>query len=70
MKEIDNIEEKKRGLLITIMTNKFEENIAELLEGGNYETMEELDQIVDQKLRRYYDECEMVKNYYDEKIYS
>ena len=68
--EIENIEKKKKHLILSLMQCKFEQNMAELIEENDFESMDELDYEVDRRLRRFYEECDAVAEYYDKKIYS
>ena len=69
-REIENIEKKKKHLILSLMQAKFETNLMELIDDNDFESMEELDAEVDSRLRRFYDECDIVAKYYDKKIYS
>ena len=57
----------KRGLLITLMKDRFENNLSKILESGNYSSMDELDDILDMELRKYYSEIDVVKSFYEQK---
>ena len=71
-KERDEIamNKNKRGLILTMMQQRFEENVYAILDEVNFQNMDELDAMLDEKLREYFDECDVVKEYYDKKIYS
>lgn len=60
----------KLSLLLSMMQQRFEDNVYGILNDGKYQSMEELDAMLDERLRKYYDECDMVRDYYDKKIYS
>ena len=57
----------KRGLLLSLMKDCFEANMYEILEKGKYDSMEELDGILDTELRKYYAEVDTVKSFYEPK---
>lgn len=60
----------KRNLILTMMRQKFEEQVYEYLEKGEYQSLEEMDQWIDERLRQFEDERYAVKEYYDSKMYS
>ena len=68
--EFDDIDKKKKSLIIALMRQKFEDNVFKYIESGKYSSMDELDETVDKMLRKFYEEREMVSEYYDKKIYG
>lgn len=70
MREIEDIEQKKKALILDLMQYQFEERMTKLINSRAWSSMDELDQIVDEKLRKYYEECDAVVAYYDRKTYS
>lgn len=60
----------KRNLLIEMIRNKFEDEVFEYLEAGDYDSMEELDRWLDEKLQKLESEENLVRTYYEGKIYS
>ncbi len=60
----------KRNLLIEMIRNKFEDEVFEYLEAGDYDSMEELDRWLDEKLQKLEAEENLVRSYYEGKIYS
>lgn len=60
----------KRNLILTMMRQKFEEQVYEYLEKGEYKSLEEMDQWIDERLHRFEDERYAVREYYDSKMYS
>lgn len=68
MREIENIERKKKSLLLTLMQYKFEENVSDLIDRHGFNSMDELDAEIDTRLRQYYEECNIVSDYYDKKL--
>ena len=60
--------ERKKRLLLTLLRYRFEDTMMDILESTNYESMEELDADIDEKLRQYDEQTIMVREYYDELI--
>lgn len=60
----------KRNLILTMMRQKFEETVYSYLEKGEYKSLEEMDEWVDNKLRQFEDERSAVREYYNAKMYS
>lgn len=63
--EEKNWTKKKANLIFEIMRARFEDRVYEYLENGEYNTIEELDAWLDEKLRQYQAEHRAVKDYYD-----
>ena len=61
---------QKRGLLITMMQRKFENEVYDYLNNETFDNMESLDKWLDGALTQYFEECDAIKEYYDDKIYS
>jgi hypothetical protein len=60
----------KRNLILTMMRQKFEEQVYEYLEKGEYKSLEEMDQWIDERLHLFENERYAVREYYDSKMYS
>ena len=58
----------KCGLLLSLMKERFEVKVYDMLEKESFSSMEELDLFLDEELRKYYAERIAVKNYYDQKL--
>lgn len=53
-----------------MMRQKFEETVYSYLEKGEYKSLEEMDEWIDNKLRQFEDERSAVREYYNAKMYS
>lgn len=60
----------KCGLLLSLMKERFEVHMYEMLGNGYYSSPEELDSVLDTELRRYFAERDAVKRYYEQKLLS
>ena len=58
----------KCGLLLSLMKERFEVKVYDMLEKEGFSSMEELDGFLDDELRKYYAERIAVKKYYDQKL--
>lgn len=56
----------RAGLVVTIMKQKFEENVYDGFEKQNFQSIEEMDEWVGEKLLQFENEKKAVKAYYDE----
>lgn len=65
-----NWTKSKCNLILTMMKQKFEDEVYEYLEKSEFKSMDEMDAWIDERLHRFYDERESVKKYYEAKIYS
>jgi len=65
-----NWTKNKCNLILTMMKQKFEDEVYEYLEKSEFKSMDEMDTWIDERLHRFYDEWEAVKKYYEAKIYS
>lgn len=65
-----NWTKNKCNLILTMMKQKFEDEVYEYLEKSEFKSMDEMDAWIDERLHRFYDEREAVKKYYEAKIYS
>lgn len=63
-----DIELEKRGLLISLMKRRFEDNIYTILSKKSFSTMQDLDDMLDPKIRAYFSEMKAVDDYYYIKI--
>jgi hypothetical protein len=61
----DEMNKQKRGLLITIIQRKFEDNVYEHLSKTDFSDIESLDLWLDNVLTEYLDECETIEDYYN-----
>ena len=68
MLEIEDIEKKKKSLILELMHDKFEENMKEQISARSWASVDELDAYLDQQLQKFYEECDAVSNYYDKRI--
>lgn len=66
-KEIQWIK-NRAGLVVTIMKQKFEENVYDAFEKQNFQSIEEMDEWVGEKLMQFENEKKAVKAYYDELV--
>ena len=55
----------KRGLLITMVQRRFEEHVYEHLSKTDFADMEALDSWLDKMLTEYFEECDAIKAFYD-----
>lgn len=60
----------KRNLILTMMRQKFEEQVYEYLEKGEYKSLEEMDAWIDERLHQFEDERRAIREYYNAKMYS
>jgi hypothetical protein len=60
----------KRNLILTMMRQKFEEQVYEYLEKGEYQSLEEMDAWIDERLHQFEDERRAIREYYNSKMYS
>lgn len=58
----------RAGLVVTIMKQKFEENVYDGFEKQNFQSIEEMDEWVGEKLLQFENEKKAVKAYYDELV--
>lgn len=58
----------RAGLVVTIMKQKFEENVYDAFEKQNFQSIEEMDEWVGEKLIQFENEKKAVKAYYDELV--
>lgn len=58
----------RAGLVVTIMKQKFEENVYDAFEKQNFQSIEEMDEWVGEKLLQFENEKKAVKAYYDELV--
>lgn len=71
MAKIKHFEKQKKGLLKTIVQNRFERNLEDYLfenELNKWEGMDELDEILSEGLNDYYDIMEKINEYYNPRI--
>lgn len=68
--EVREFEKRKNNLVQRLMHGIFEDACADYIENGNWTTASELDAWIDEKLKEHDEACQMVKNYYDAKIYE
>lgn len=59
---------RKRNLILTLMQDQFEENMYEEFMDRTFESLDEMDAFVDEKLRALDEEMRLVKEYYKDKI--
>ena len=59
---------RKRNLILTLMQDQFEENMDEEFMDRTFESLDEMDAFVDEKLRALDGEMRLVKEYYKDKI--
>lgn len=65
-----NINVAKKNLLKEMLKAKFEDGVYKHLEEAPEESMEELDKWLTDRLVAYLSECDMIINYYNERIYG
>ena len=58
----------RAGLVVTIMKQKFEENVYDGFEKQNFQSIEEMDEWVGERLMQFENEKKAVKAYYDELV--
>ena len=58
----------RAGLVVTIMKQKFEENVYDAFEKQNFQSIEEMDEWIGEKLMQFENEKKAVKAYYDELV--
>ena len=66
-RELDEKEmnKNKRGLLITMVQRRFENHVYEHLSKTDFADMEALDSWLDKMLTEYFEECDAIKAFYD-----
>jgi hypothetical protein len=60
----------KCNLILTMMKQKFEDEVYAYLEKGEFNSLEEMDHWIDDKLRKFEDEREALRDFYDNLMYS
>lgn len=71
MAKIKHFEKQKKGLLKTIIQRRFERSLEDYLfenELNKWENMDELDEILSEKLNDYYEIMEKINEYYNPRI--
>ncbi len=71
MAKIKHFEKQKKGLLKTIIQNRFERSLEDYLfesKLNKFENMDELDEILSESLNDYYDIMEKINEYYNPRI--
>lgn len=63
-----DIELEKRGLLISLMKRRFEDNVYHILSNKHFETMDDVNKMLDPKIRAYFSEMKAVDDYYNARI--
>lgn len=61
---------EKRGLIFTMLKRRFEDQVYDYLCKDNFSDMDVLDDWLDKALEQYYNECEAIDEYYDERLNS
>ena len=66
-RELDEKEmnKNKRGLLITMVQRRFENHVYEHLSKTDFADMDSLDLWLDKMLTEYFEECDAIKAFYD-----
>ena len=66
-RELDEKEmnKNKRGLLITMVQRRFENHVYEHLSKTDFADMQALDSWLDKMLTEYFEECDAIKAFYD-----
>ena len=66
-RELDEKEmnKNKRGLLITMVQRRFENHVYEHLSKTEFADMQALDSWLDKMLTEYFEECDAIKAFYD-----
>lgn len=59
---------RKRNLILTLMQDQFEDNMYEEFMEREFQSLDEMDKFVDEKLRALDEEMNLVKEYYKDKI--
>jgi len=60
----------KRNLILSMMKAKFEDRVYDYLDKGEYQSIDEMDEWVDEQLRLFENETTAVREYYNDKMYS
>lgn len=71
MAKIKHFEKQKKGLLKTIVQHRFERSLEDYLfenELNKWESMDELDEILSERLNDYYEIMEKINEYYNPRI--
>ena len=71
MAKIKHFEKQKKGLLKTIIQRRFERNLEDYLfenKLNKWESMDELDEILSEKINDYYEIMEQIDEYYNPRI--
>ena len=59
---------RKRNLILTLMQDQFEENMYEEFMERDFESFDDMDTFVGEKLKALDEEMDLVKEYYKDKI--
>lgn len=62
------IERRKKNLLMAITQDIFEEDIREVVKNGGYVTIEELDALIDPKIKAYFELRHNIEIFYNSRI--
>ena len=65
---INYINTNKENLLINLLRNRFEEDVVDYLDNGEYSSIEELDAWLDEHMREFDEVCDKVREWYAPRI--
>ena len=60
----------KRSFIRSVMQRSFEDRMYDILGRKKFNTLDEMDAFVEKELVQYLYECDLVDQFYDEKIYE
>ena len=60
--------ERKKKLVCALMKYRFEDHMMDILENGDYNSLEELDETIEEELTAYDNNIRMIQDFYNEKI--
>ena len=65
---VNYINTSKKNLLITLLHNRFEEDVMDYLDNGEYASIEELDAWLDEHMRELDETCDRIRDWYAPRI--
>ena len=68
MREITNINKRKKNLILSCLHGEFESMVGEKLKTTKFDTIEEMDAWVDKAFREHIGLCDQIEAYYNKRI--
>lgn len=68
MREISNINKRKKNLILSCLHGEFESMVGEKLKTTKFNSIEEMDEWVDKAFREHVELCDRIELYYKQRI--